>query len=741
MFTSISQLKTEPTSLIHTNPLFPDFTEEYQHIVDICQDGAPIPQVSQQKSFDILKSLKKDVNDFYSITPLHFLNAGETGIRHFHFLFNTVISNINTYGLAELNTIYAVILFKGHGKDKENSRSYRTISTCPLLAKAIDLYVRELSLKGWNEDQAPTQYQGGGMSHELASLLLTETIQHSLNVSKRPVYALFLDARSAFDRVVKEILIRNLFNCGVRDHRLIYLNQRLGNRRTFVDYDKNLMGPILDTRGLEQGGISSSDEFKLYNNEQARIAHESNLGVAIGNFTISCVSLADDATLLANSIYDLHNLLKLTLNYCEKYDVELVPEKIQLVAFHNSKLEDEVKIAKQTFHIDINGRNISFDSHALHLGVFHHEKQPNNMSCIVDRQSAHRRQLFSLLPAGMALRHSGNPEANLRVERIFCVPVLLSGLASLVLSQAEVNALSFYYKNTLTRLMKLFDRTPDCAIYFLSGSIPVEGMLHLRQLSLFSMICHLDDNILKELAFYSLVCSTAATKSWFQQIRNLCIKYNLPDALHLLSYPLPKEKFKNMCKLNVLEFWRVKLTNEARNLPSLRFLNTSFLSLSSPHPIWTSLDGNPFQAKAACIQALFLSGRYRTEKLCRFWSSNKAGYCLLEPCNSQKILEGRKHVLLHCFSFSDNRRRLVNMVSSIVAHMPALSPIFDKYLYQDNDDLTMQFLLDCSSLPLVIAARQFHGDIVYRLLFKFTRTWCQSIHRSRLKLLGRTSYP
>ena len=54
--------------------------------------------------------------------------------------------------------------------------------------------MRDLSIEGWNEDQAPTQYQGSGMSHELASLLLTETVQHSLYISKRPVYALFLDA-------------------------------------------------------------------------------------------------------------------------------------------------------------------------------------------------------------------------------------------------------------------------------------------------------------------------------------------------------------------------------------------------------------------------------------------------------------------------------------------------------------------------------------------------------------------
>ena len=63
--------------------------------------------------------------------------------------------------------------------------------------------------------------------------------------------------------------MRNLFFAGTNDERLLYLDKRLSSRLTFCDYDKQLMGPIFDTRGLEQGSVSSSDKYKLYNNEQA----------------------------------------------------------------------------------------------------------------------------------------------------------------------------------------------------------------------------------------------------------------------------------------------------------------------------------------------------------------------------------------------------------------------------------------------------------------------------------------
>ena len=242
------------------------------------------------------------MNDYFSITALHYLNAGATGHDHFHFLLNAVISEINIASLPELNTIYAHVLYKGHGKDKTSERAYRTISTCPLISKAADMYVRELSKDDWNLKQADTQFQGEGSSHELAALLLKETIQHSLHTSNLPVYALFLDAKSAFDRVLKELLVRNLFFAGTDDQRLLYLDQRLKNRKTYCEYDHQLMGPILDDHGLEQGGVSSSDAYKLYNNEQLEVSQRSGFGVMVRGMTISSIGLADDVVTSPSSL-------------------------------------------------------------------------------------------------------------------------------------------------------------------------------------------------------------------------------------------------------------------------------------------------------------------------------------------------------------------------------------------------------------------------------------------------------
>ena len=53
----------------------------------------------------------------------------------------------------------------------------------------------------WVAAQAETQFQGTGSRHELAALILTETIQFSIFKALEPLFAIFLDALSAFDNI------------------------------------------------------------------------------------------------------------------------------------------------------------------------------------------------------------------------------------------------------------------------------------------------------------------------------------------------------------------------------------------------------------------------------------------------------------------------------------------------------------------------------------------------------------
>ena len=77
-----------------------------------------------------------------------------------------------------------------------------------------------------------------------------------------------LDAKSAFNEIQKESIIRNAYSAGSRGKGIIYLAERLGNKCTYVELGKVLMDSICDKIGFESGGCLSDRLYKLASNEQ-----------------------------------------------------------------------------------------------------------------------------------------------------------------------------------------------------------------------------------------------------------------------------------------------------------------------------------------------------------------------------------------------------------------------------------------------------------------------------------------
>ena len=730
-FDSLSTLKTIDVSAHLEN--FKDLRLDYENIVKICSSGPKIPQISLIQSTEILCDLRGQVNDLYSVTANHYVNAGHAGFVQFNHMLNVIISELNIVSLPEINSVYAIILYKGHNKDKTSDRSYRSISVCPLIAKGMDSYIRLLNIEKWNSAKASTQFQGEGSSHELSALLLTEVIQHSLHVSKKPMYALYLDARSAYDRAVRQLLIRNLYFSGTTGQELIFINERLQHRQTYCEWDKNLMGPIDDTLGVEQGGVNSDSFYKLLNNEQLLVSQESELGVTMGDITISAIGQADDVVLTSNNPYSLFNLLYLTKEYCSKYMVELVQDKTKLQVFLPSSLTPFANYFKTSPLLSIDHNCLTFTDTAEHVGII--RSTTGNLPNLLDRIQSQKKALGAVLPAGLAKAHRANPAASIRANTLHGVPVLMSGLSSLVLKQTEISMISQQHKKTLQNLQKLHEGTPEAVIFFLSGTLPGKAILHLRQLSLLSMISHLDGSPIHQHAQRTFNTAKASSMSWFVQVRDICLLYGLPHPISILDDPIKKSRFKKQAKLAVQDYWQQRLRADAAPLESLAYFNPVYMSLSQPHPVWLTASSNPYEVNKAIIQAQMLSGRYRTESLCRYWSANPGGFCLLKLCLNTK--EDLTHILITCPALDNTRSRLVSFFKQYAVKNNVIHNMVTTFLESTDLAYRTQFLLDCSTIPEIILLKQNHGFYILNHLFYLSRSWCYSIHRERLRQLGK----
>ena len=226
--------------------------------------------------------------------------------------------------------------------------------------------------------------------------------------------------------------------------------------------------------------------------------------------------------------------------------------------------------------VQIEEMRIPFVESAEHVGVI--RSISGNLPHIHQRLVNHKKSLAAILFTGMSRRHRANPLAAIRAEKIFGAPVLFSGMATLILNKSEIVILSLHVKQTIEGLLKLHQKTPDPVVFLISGTMPAEATLHLKQLTLFGMICRLPANIFHKIALEAFLVCTDNDKSWFSQIRSHCFKYGLLHPLKLLDNPPPKEQFKNLIKLNIAEYWQSKLRADAKELElsSLRYFKSDF---------------------------------------------------------------------------------------------------------------------------------------------------------------------
>ena len=317
----------------------------------------------------------------------------------------------------------------------------------------------DLHSDNWMLASAPTQFMTKGSSHELASLLLTETVCYATLTLGIALWVLLLDKQSAFDSVLKEDILAAAYTAAgyQADQSLLYMANRLATRRTFLQFSSTLMGPIHDQRGVEQGGVNSGDQFQLVNNEELIITNNAGLGLNMGEVSVGSIGVADDVALLSPDPHALQSLLNLSQSLTTSKSMVNVPDKTKLLLFQ-PRGDHSAEYWMDVDPITMDGAALPLSTQAEHVGVLR-SPGSTNLASITARIAGHTKSLYAVISCGMARNHRGNPAASLRVEACYSAPKLFSGLASLLLSQAEMKVLSVHRRLTLQRLQRLHPHT------------------------------------------------------------------------------------------------------------------------------------------------------------------------------------------------------------------------------------------------------------------------------------------
>ena len=171
-------------------------------------------------------------------------------------------------------------------------------------------------------------------------------------------------------------------------------------------------------------------------------------------------------------------------------------------------------------------------------------------------------------------------------------------------------------------------------------------------------------------------------------------------------------------------------------MSSLSYFKPCFMSITSSHPLFRTAGSSPSKVAMASVQAVMVSGRYRTEALCSHWSGNKQGTCQLSNACSN-MLEDIPHILRACSALTPTREKLMEYTREYSSFIPYQLRVLLLHLCSPSHPSFCSFLLDCSTLPEVISVSQRMGQVVHEHFYNVTRTWIFVLHRERLRMLGR----
>lgn len=258
--------------------------------------------------------------------------------------------------------------------------------------------------------------------------------------------------------------------------------------------------------------------------------------------------------------------------------------------------------------------------------------------------------------------------------------------------------------------------TADAAVYILSGTIPIQGMIDQRTLGFFGNICRLsDDTLEKQLAVRQLTVKPIHSNSWFVAVKRLLVKYDLPDGLELLSNPISKFAWKKRVSDAVNKYWISCILSQAALYPSLCWLSVGSFWPGNRHPL-VCLTGDLREVPRLAVKLKIATGTYILQTTRAAFNQNPVQpTCMV--CKMED--ETMRHFLLDCSPLDPVRKPILNQIMQLCR---------SNNIDCNSVDI-LQLLIDCSGCEAV-------PNILYSDFEKLSRKLCYSLHTERYKKLS-----
>jgi len=722
----ILQTWTEHFSTLATPKTLDHYDHQFKQNVDLeilciknlLQDSeVSIEPVEPKRIENIIKRLTSNkAADIRGITAEHLKLGGKPVINYITNLINNILQSRQLPTTLKEGILTPV---PKKGKDSKYPNNYRGITVTPVLSKILEVILLD-EVKVNSKPQINPLQRGftEGTSPNNAALIVSECINEALD-NNTPMALATLDAEKAFDVVWHDGLFRKLHHMHLHPDIWILLQELQVAAPTKVKWNNDVGPTYTALQGIRQGAKASPELYKCYNNGLLNTLEASRTGMNIGNIYVGAPTVADDVALIADNPTDLAAALQVVHGINSKDRVNINSKKSEIVLFNCPR--------KQHKSWRMGDNEIFETNKTTHLGITRDTSLKQN---IEDRIITGRKTLYSLLGAGLHGRNGINPSITVQMYKTFARPRIIYGLETVSLSQKEISLLDKYEAKIVRQLQYLPDRCATAAAYITLGLTPMTSTIEVNALTLFGNVIREYGTTEYAIAKRQLALKDENSHSWFANVRQILLKYDLPSAFDLLQNPPNKTEWKRIISEAVNQYWASKWSEEKASKPSMRYLTIPEKPLNNPHQLWSSINTNPRQVKEAMVKVRMLTGTYTLQaNRAKFNQHTVQGTCPL--CKTE--VENREHFLLHC---------------------PPLHPVRQKYLprifqtiFRDtcnrvgnisglDDSLTMQCLLDCTDCRIINLLDKKTRATDIEAIETISRSMIYDLHKKRNSIIS-----
>lgn len=250
------------------------------------------------------------------------------------------------------------ILYKGKG-DTGNVNSYRGISLSSALYNLLDRALQNRMYASLIEKMPRNQYGFiKGKSTGQAIRVLVNEINETVYTKGKPLYALFLDLKKAFDSIDRNFIFKELVKSGkFSKEELLFYSHTLDANYIKIHDGVTTSNIIVQSNGVRQGGCTSPFLFNFSLADINEIIKHIK--------SVKLILYADDMVLMSENLEDLKEALRLIKKYLLDRKLRLNLEKCKVMKFRN---KGRGKYSGKDRMI-VDGENVQFVSEFTYLGV------------------------------------------------------------------------------------------------------------------------------------------------------------------------------------------------------------------------------------------------------------------------------------------------------------------------------------------------------------------------------------